>query len=1464
MKRIVSMVLAFVMLLSLIPTVAFAASTMELTVDTSSVGTVNPGDEITVPVKVTSNPGFVAINLTVNLDADLEFVSMKKSTLAGTHTLAKATDAEFKYLWEAEDTEVNVTDTNIELFTLTLKVKETASAGDKEISLTVNKISNESLNSTTSTVVPGKVYVKYETAGLSFVNGSQTMTYDEAKANAESGEALTGPEGSYFVGWFTGLDENLKDANGYYVIEPTETAIFAGTELRPRYDLPPTEGTYNALWIKGEGSYAVTVGEPNTVYVGTSDSDALSLAITGANGTDRTKLVQDVTIGTTSDRISVSTALNLDLNGHKFIASQTRALTMTAASTGHTIESSRKGGEFTGKYEYLYNGAQFDLIRDVDFIGTKNYAAVHLASATKIENCNFEGYIQFKSTAGNTLINNCTIATSSFIITGVQKNAVVTITNTNMSSTGTNPLFVGSAEANATYGDGSVVLGAGNSVTAEKASAMFRYLNPAKFADFTSTYQIKPGGTLINVLNGVDAKVECSDASMTATVGADGKILFGEPCTVTYMVDGNLVTTRDAVKGYGADLTVTYEYGNKTEFKLLGWTTDSAATTPMSEIIVNGDTTLHAVKGRKGVMIGTGTAEYESGSHEYSTKDTVYYIYNADRLNELDGLTLKYNDSSYTRYVVFSAEALDHIASQVTGEAKDITIKFDKITADTTVGTKGGIEFAITYGNEAITLNGGVEARVKHGTSSVDNYKFAAYEVNDPEKQLEVEMKKISSNYYYCFQIFGNGSYNVIQLPGTFLPEDQMTGNVSVTVKNGDTDVIIENADKIEELNSLTVSNGSDISFKFSADALDSIGENVTTEGMTVRVVSVEPTSEGTVARAELSVLDGNGDAVDFEGAVEIVISFTYEDDKNYRAYFIPDDGSDPVGYRTNFEVTNETSRRMKATFTTNHFSAYEIRETSVADGYTAEMDITESEVRAGGKSVNVPITVSHSDLTKYNAGEVKVQYKDELLSFNRDASTLPANATYTDADGLLTIEFYGDEIDLTHTINLVFTTCESVDAEVTTQIELTGAAFIDSAEAKKEDLQRATLAVAEDSVLIKLETFEVTLPDDSRDNVEGSTEAVKGDPYVFTIVKDEQYTYNVTATVERNGEKIQVNVTENPSGTYTIEGMEVNGPIEVTYEKIANEYNVKFEGESPAVNDGDKAKHDTAYNFTLPTKAQWQYSYEIVIGEDKFENASVDGNVITIPGEYITGDIVVTISCVQTEFNITMDANDATWEEVGNGDGSVDRGEAVKVTITPAEGYTYTVTAVKTGTEEEVKVTNNNDNTYTISNIQNDLTIIVTKSLAGTVTVTHYLTLDADNTENPSLSMFLVRYEGELAEGYVPYCGEQAMYWSSAYNAFCTLQIGTTQTAVEESISVSVASANKTNIDYTMNVNGSEDTDAADAQLVYDMKMAMYQNFDDVDMMKFLLADTNKDKVITIDDAQAIIDSILGITQTA
>lgn len=928
MKKLKSFLLSIVMIFSLVPTIAFAATTgVEFAVDTSALSEgVKAGNTIVVPVNISANAGITMANITLDYDDNIfDTVSIEgNSDFGGSYqTNGKIV------VWEADDLTVNVETTALFL-TVTLTVKEGVTAGEYTIKVKDFDLTNADYEAVEGSCVEGSVKVEYETVGLVFANGNgqDALTYDQVKAEAEGAEgavSLTTPgENHYFAGWFTSLDVTADD-NGFYVIDPSTATTFNGTEFRPRYENPPTEGTYNALWIKGDSSsvYALSLGTTNTVHLGTDGSTVLGAAISAANGS-RTKLVSDMTLSTV---INTTVPLHLDMNGRTITAGANNILTLGA--NGNTAESSRAGGTFAGSKTQYFNltwnadysapaGSQFTLIRDITMNGSKSGKVIYISSATKIENCVFEGYLDFVDT-NSTAIDNCKITTSTMLIKS--EAGEVTVTNSEMTSTGTYALMQG-------YGSpsgyaGTIKLGAGNKITATSATPLFNNLASAVFTSTDSTYQIKAGGNVVG--NGT---VTYPTSGMAAAIDANGYVIFGEPCTVTYMADGNLVATKTAVKDGYADLTVTHTFGDGKQYKLLGWSTEENSTEPMDQVLLTGNTaTLYAVKGRKGVLLGTGATEYLSGdqtySHSYYNSSTVsrrtFTIYNADQLSLLNSLTLK--ASSYAS-IYFNAEALASIADQITGTSKDIAVTFYYPTSGLTEGVLGHLEFAIKYGETPVAFGDGVEARFKvSSTNGIDYKKFEAYNTSDATNTIAAVTKKISGNYFSCFPLSGNGTYEVMQVPGFYLNEAQMSGNVSVTMGTTATELIVENADKLAEMSSLYIS-GNSVNTTFSEEALDSIAAKAD-GSITVNVENVTPSENG-VARAELSVKDNDGNPVDFEGAVEVTIIFPFTEGKNYRVYYIPETG-EPVGLTTT--IADHSSTYKKATFTTTHFSAFEVRE---------------------------------------------------------------------------------------------------------------------------------------------------------------------------------------------------------------------------------------------------------------------------------------------------------------------------------------------------------------------------------------------------------------------------------------------------------------------------------------------------------------------------------------------------------
>lgn len=507
--------------------------------------------------------------------------------------------------------------------------------------------------------------------------------------------------------------------------------------------------------------------------------------------------------------------------------------------------------------------------------------------------------------------------------------------------------------------------------------------------------------------------------------------------------------------------------------------------------------------------------------------------------------------------------------------------------------------------------------------------------------------------------------------------------------------------------------------------------------------------------------------------------------------------------------------------------------------GYTASLTALTSEVSVDD-AVAIYVGVSHSTDVSFSAGEVMLRYDNTKLSFNQNASTLGA-ATVKDNAGTLTLEDYGAEKSFdTGVYVLVF----DAIADGETAVTMTSAAFVNKTDAAKSDLVAATIAPEAVNLTIQKKTYSVTLPD----IFTGPATVEDGASYTFTVTDGANYNYGpVTATV--NG--INVNVVDNGDGTYTVEN--VTGNLIIYGTRTEKTYSVTFEGNAAGeITDGNAtATYNTDYSFTMPSAAGWAYSMDsITIGGTAYTGYSVDGSVYTIPGSAIRGNIVITVSKVATEASVTV---------VGSGAGAaagyevkVDIGADYTLTIVPESGYAYTVTATMGGTP--ATVIDNGNNSYTIKNVTGDIIFTVERTVVvDGVTVTEYLTLDGS-------VMWLIKNETTLADGKVPtYAGEN-MFWSEKYGAYCYLAIAETLSTEEAAAKVNITDGAAVTVDYGMDVNKTGKVDASDAQLTYNMYNAEYVSFTaEVSVEKFLRADVNGDGKVNVEDATAIIASILA-----
>lgn len=496
------------------------------------------------------------------------------------------------------------------------------------------------------------------------------------------------------------------------------------------------------------------------------------------------------------------------------------------------------------------------------------------------------------------------------------------------------------------------------------------------------------------------------------------------------------------------------------------------------------------------------------------------------------------------------------------------------------------------------------------------------------------------------------------------------------------------------------------------------------------------------------------------------------------------------------------------------------------------------------GETAQVALKISNSDETikTYNAYYMEVSYDAEKLTY----VSINTDATVTDNDGTLKIAGYGtDKTCDTDNIVLTFTGKAVGEANVTVN-----SAKVDAKEnASGQDAPAATLLTKEAAVSVG--GYQVTLPEGFTGN---STVAPDND-YTFRA-DNTNYDYTFTVKV---GESGTANVTDNQNGSYTISKDDINGNLTITVAtKTGKTRNVTVTGSGAAdvtlTNEG-KATYGTAYTFTVNEDAKYIYTVTAKIGT---ENIAVSGNngSYTIAGDALTGDVVINVDKAEKPAETTTinfegsGANDVK----GGTPQTATNGENFTFELIKQDGYTY---KVELGDEE---LTAGEDGKYTIpgSKINGTaLTVTITATApAYTIAVSKYMDVDAK-------TMYLITASGNVGEGKVLNYGESKMYWSEKYSAYAWLVISDkTLDEVEDeaAAAVKLADGEKTNIDYTGDVNLTGVTDINDAQLVWNMYKVDYKDdFVTVNVQKYLTADVNGDRVLNTNDAVVIVNGLVG-----
>lgn len=487
------------------------------------------------------------------------------------------------------------------------------------------------------------------------------------------------------------------------------------------------------------------------------------------------------------------------------------------------------------------------------------------------------------------------------------------------------------------------------------------------------------------------------------------------------------------------------------------------------------------------------------------------------------------------------------------------------------------------------------------------------------------------------------------------------------------------------------------------------------------------------------------------------------------------------------------------------------------------------------GEDAPVALNVTHKDGNAYNAYYFEVSYDKDVLTYK---SADVKDVVVDEAAGTLKIAGYGANKDSgTAAATLTFTG----KAVGTGKVTITKANVDAKANANAQDAPAANIDETTATATITVGGYSVTLPE----GFTGAASAAAGTDYTFKATGDDYGCYDVTATM--GGET--TTVTNNGDGSFTIKN--VTGEIVVTATPKTYAVTVTGTGAGDVSENAATAAYKTDYTFKLTKADGCNYTVTVTAGGNTVTATATTEGVYTISGADIKGEITITVEKTAivvptTTITITGDTDDVQGGLIL----TAKNGEDTTFKINKKDGYTYTVKAGDT------ELTVGADGTVTIPGsllTGAPLTVTVTKTAVNpySVEVYEYVKLDGQ-------SIWLVVAKSESVLAY----GADTMFSSEKYGGYCWLVIsaGNADTVKTEAIAaVKAGSGTAAAVVYTGDVNATGKVDVNDAQLVYNIYNTEYASFDALSRAKFLAADVNGDHTVTVLDAAAVVNTVLG-----
>lgn len=299
------------------------------------------------------------------------------------------------------------------------------------------------------------------------------------------------------------------------------------------------------------------------------------------------------------------------------------------------------------------------------------------------------------------------------------------------------------------------------------------------------------------------------------------------------------------------------------------------------------------------------------------------------------------------------------------------------------------------------------------------------------------------------------------------------------------------------------------------------------------------------------------------------------------------------------------------------------------AEGYTVAVSAVNAKINTGDTAM-VKLAISNLNVAYYNAVDMKLTYDANVLNFDKTKSTgLPTDATVTDTNGSLRIQFYG--ADRTAEIQLAFTG----KAGGTGEVKVTEAKIDKSENA----LKNAPAATVTGSATITVgQTYNVTKPEDNIIN--GASTVKAGEDYIFTLNDGLDGTYMDVKYKVGDGEfKVLMPV----DGEYTIPAGEITGNITIT--AVGKTYTVikAGTGAGDITLNGNTATYGTNYTFTLNKADNHAYAVTVTAGgKTVTPTPGADGTYTIAGGDIADGDVItVTVEKKLIETKYTIEVNE-------------------------------------------------------------------------------------------------------------------------------------------------------------------------------------------------------------------------------